>query len=171
MKDYNAQKVIAWKEHHDRFTCDHPTGAVCKRQISGGSFQYVAQCTRCGKPMCSPMPKSEALAICGGREPQPFDDDLREQWDRTQSEAAAEINARFDRTAFFAQYSEYLNSSAWAARRKAVLRGASGQCEGCAERAATQVHHLTYEHVGAELLFELVAVCDECHERIHQEPT
>ena len=32
---------------------------------------------------------------------------------------------------------------------------------------ATQVHHLTYQHVFAEFAFELVAVCDECHARLH----
>ena len=39
-------------------------------------------------------------------------------------------------------------------------------CEGCGVRRAAQVHHLTYEHVGDELLFELVAVCGQCHDRI-----
>jgi len=32
---------------------------------------------------------------------------------------------------------------------------------------ATEVHHLTYQHVGHEFLFELVAICRECHTRWH----
>ena len=32
----------------------------------------------------------------------------------------------------------------------------------------TQCHHLTYENVGEEFLFELVALCSDCHERLHQ---
>jgi hypothetical protein len=31
------------------------------------------------------------------------------------------------------------------------------------------VHHLTYAHVFNEFLFELMAVCDECHDRLHRE--
>ena len=34
-------------------------------------------------------------------------------------------------------------------------------------RPATQVHHLTYAHLGDELLFELISVCDDCRKRIH----
>ena len=64
-------------------------------------------------------------------------------------------------------YDRYLESPAWAERRRLVLERAGGKCEGCRKRLATQVHHLTYEHVGNELLFELVAVCRDCHERIH----
>ena len=32
---------------------------------------------------------------------------------------------------------------------------------------ATQAHHLTYEHMGDEFLWELKAVCRPCHERWH----
>jgi 5-methylcytosine-specific restriction endonuclease McrA len=48
-----------------------------------------------------------------------------------------------------------------------VLQRANGHCEGCGQRKAVQVHHLTYEHVGQEFLWELRAVCSECHDRLH----
>ena len=32
---------------------------------------------------------------------------------------------------------------------------------------AKQVHHTTYANVGHEFLFELVALCPECHNRYH----
>lgn len=53
-----------------------------------------------------------------------------------------------------------------AAKRARVLLRAGRKCEGCGEEA-TQVHHLTYEHVFEEFLFELIAVCRGCHERLH----
>lgn len=58
-----------------------------------------------------------------------------------------------------------------AAVGSAVAR-ARGVCEGCRSARATQVHHLTYQHAGhvvpgGELLWELVAVCDDCHDRAH----
>jgi hypothetical protein len=64
-------------------------------------------------------------------------------------------------------YADYLKSQQWADKRDRVLRRASYHCEGCAQRPAVDVHHLTYEHVTQEFLFELVALCRECHERIH----
>src|SRR5262249_56361112 len=66
-----------------------------------------------------------------------------------------------------AEYQEYLLSDKWRQRRALVLDRADGLCERCRQAPATQVHHLTYEHIFGELLFELVAVCDDCHSRAH----
>ena len=66
-----------------------------------------------------------------------------------------------------ADYSRYLLSPAWRNKRFRVLERAGGVCEGCGERRATEVHHVTYRHVGNEFLWELRAVCGECHSRIH----
>jgi hypothetical protein len=44
---------------------------------------------------------------------------------------------------------------------------ANNLCEGCGRRRAAQVHHLTYDHVFDEFLWELIAICDECHSRVH----
>ena len=44
-----------------------------------------------------------------------------------------------------------------------------GKCKailsGCL-RSANQVHHLSYQHVGNEPLFELISVCSACHDKI-----
>jgi 5-methylcytosine-specific restriction endonuclease McrA len=65
------------------------------------------------------------------------------------------------------RYKQYLQSEAWRRRRELVLRRALGICEGCGQASATEVHHLTYDHVGNEFLWELVAICRDCHERYH----
>jgi replicative DNA helicase len=66
------------------------------------------------------------------------------------------------------RYHEYLLSPEWMALRRKVLDRCGGLCEGCREERVTQVHHLTYAHVRNELLFELVGLCDACHERAHR---
>jgi 5-methylcytosine-specific restriction endonuclease McrA len=48
-----------------------------------------------------------------------------------------------------------------------VIERADGLCEGCRSAEAVHVHHLTYKHCGNEFLWELVAICRECHERVH----
>jgi 5-methylcytosine-specific restriction endonuclease McrA len=68
---------------------------------------------------------------------------------------------------FRAEHAKYLQTDAWKAKRAKVLERAKGICEGCLERPATQVHHVTYEHWKDELLFELVAVCRSCHLKAH----
>jgi hypothetical protein len=64
-------------------------------------------------------------------------------------------------------YETYMASDAWKAKREKVLRRCKGICEGCEDAPAAQVHHLTYEHFGDELLFELVGVCRQCHDKAH----
>jgi 5-methylcytosine-specific restriction endonuclease McrA len=67
-----------------------------------------------------------------------------------------------------AQYKAYLQSREWRERRRLVLNRARGLCERCRRAQATQVHHLTYDHVGKEFLRELIAVCRNCHKRYHR---
>jgi hypothetical protein len=70
---------------------------------------------------------------------------------------------------WWARYDAYLRSPAWRQKADLVKKRAGGMCEGCGTRIATQVHHVTYEHVCNEFLWELRAICNECHERIHGE--
>lgn len=75
-----------------------------------------------------------------------------------------------------AQYNEYLFTPTWRAKRDHVLRRAAGHCEGCGDMRATQVHHRRYpqgvapgsaEWIAQEKLFDLIAICRNCHEDIH----
>lgn len=66
-----------------------------------------------------------------------------------------------------AEYDAYLQTETWQAKRAKILARCGGLCEGCGERRALEVHHLTYAHFGDELLFELVALCKPCHGRVH----
>jgi len=63
-------------------------------------------------------------------------------------------------------YNQYLLTPQWKNIRDRVLRRASFRCEGCGVAPATSVHHLTYKRVGKEMLFDLVAVCQKCHDEI-----
>jgi len=65
------------------------------------------------------------------------------------------------------KYREYLESSQWDDIRKKVIHRAKGKCEGCAASDKLEVHHLTYERVGMELMTDLVAFCSECHSKAH----
>jgi 5-methylcytosine-specific restriction endonuclease McrA len=66
-----------------------------------------------------------------------------------------------------ADYERYLESEEWQAKRRQVFARCKGVCEGCLRRAARQVHHLTYDRVGNELLEDLLGVCRGCHETFH----
>lgn len=61
----------------------------------------------------------------------------------------------------------YLKSKEWYNKRIKVLNRDKYVCQACLKNKATQVHHLTYERIYKEPLFDLVSVCDECHNSIH----
>jgi hypothetical protein len=65
-------------------------------------------------------------------------------------------------------YNSYIQSPAWAAKRRAVIKRCGNICEGCGAAQVDEVHHLHYGHLGDELLFELVGLCRACHEKAHK---
>lgn len=66
-------------------------------------------------------------------------------------------------------YDEYLATGDWAVVRYFALRRAGYQCEECSAGRDLHVHHRTYERRCEERLSDLVALCPECHARLHGE--
>jgi hypothetical protein len=64
------------------------------------------------------------------------------------------------------EYNNYLNSDKWKLKRKKVLERDNHLCQACLTNKANEVHHLTYQNIYDEPLFELISVCKRCHEKI-----
>lgn len=62
-----------------------------------------------------------------------------------------------------AKYKAYLASRDWALLKEQVRSRSGGICEHCCKAKADQVHHQTYERLYAELLTDLLDVCEPCH--------
>jgi 5-methylcytosine-specific restriction endonuclease McrA len=39
-------------------------------------------------------------------------------------------------------------------------------CQACLTNKAEEIHHLTYENIYDEPLYQLIAVCKRCHDKI-----
>src|SRR5882724_3169206 len=87
------------------------------------------------------------------------------EWRARDSERRRSRDA--SKQAWDAEYQQYLQTDAWRERRERVLKRANYICEGCRINQAVQVHHMTYDDVGGEFLWQLVAICRDCHERYH----
>ena len=61
---------------------------------------------------------------------------------------------------------EYLYSEHWARKKRLKLTASNYTCQRCGSRSNLDVHHLTYERLGHELLRDLVVLCRTCHERV-----
>jgi 5-methylcytosine-specific restriction endonuclease McrA len=147
--------------------CAHPVRAVRHRPCADGSDQFWDQCLDCGAAVGAPI--SRAAACAQGRKPEAFDELIRERGKRLQRKE--QVESEEARKVFLIKwkiwYDEYLASPEWREKRAKVLKRDGGVCQACLDRSATQVHHQTYAHVGAELLFELISLCDDCHARAH----
>lgn len=60
-------------------------------------------------------------------------------------------------------YEQYLQTPQWRARRNRALSQARHRCHRCGANRRLQVHHLTYERLGAELDSDLEVLCRGCH--------
>lgn len=163
------------------FTCAHPEEKMVLRQrlTAAGTVMLGHQCDVCGSLAgkwlkLDRVPQWRTLPA--------WDHRIEPTWLAAEKKYMLEYGeerVRLDGVAafakpidppkpdFWAPYSEYLKSPAWRDRRVLVLNRAHGKCEGCGLADATQVHHLTYERVGKEMLFDLVAICDACHSALH----
>lgn len=62
----------------------------------------------------------------------------------------------------------YLASPQWNTRRKLVLTRDHYTCRQCGiNTVPLEVHHLHYRNLGNEPLTDLVALCRDCHQSIH----
>jgi hypothetical protein len=148
--------------------CQHQSLEIRQRKDGGGATHYARQCVACGNSVGSALKKSPELATSP-----PWKDTHYEDYERgRKAEYDGILQKHLQKQlrgedGFRREYDIYLSTPSWRAKRAKVMKRANGICEGCLERSATQVHHLTYDHIREEFMFELVAVCDECHARIH----
>lgn len=163
-------------EAYEESRCPHIESQVRRRTLSNGSIQYVYQCLRCGAAVSTPISyKQISLEYGDPKCIADFDVSILLEWKeaykrKKQQVLGADHEANKEKLSnFWEYYSEYLNSSEWKVKRKKVLKRSGGFCEGCGDNLATDIHHISYKHMGNEFLFELVALCSSCHERIHSE--
>lgn len=66
------------------------------------------------------------------------------------------------------KYDAYISSPAWRGRRERFFFEHRRICQSCRTRTGTlELHHISYAHIGDERDDELAALCDHCHEKVH----
>lgn len=163
-----AENTTHWERAWQELACKEHRYEIRKMTASNGSVQWRRQCVVCGES--SAALKSADVSYTDKQNAVEFDRELRAELTRRVGELANSFRmeeANRKRSQWWDGYNKYLASPQWREKRSLVMKRANGVCEGCGKFPASQVHHLTYDHVGNELLFELVAVCNACHELVH----
>lgn len=160
----------AWKDFGKEWDCSHASTVLRVKTNAAGLPMYGNQCVRCGEAVGSWLKKTSIPDL---RRVPPWDEGLRDQFFAERDSARRETETTFalaqeeKSREWWAAYNEYLQTAHWQRVRRKVLDRAKYVCEGCQEARATQVHHVSYDHIGDELLWELRAVCQGCHEKVH----
>jgi len=62
---------------------------------------------------------------------------------------------------------EYLNSTEWGILRAAAFDRDNHTCQSCGATTQLECHHITYERLTQERLSDVVTICRNCHQKIH----
>ncbi len=141
-------------------SCDSDLGfTLCRRVLGNQSVQIVFQCMECGRSASNPIARANV------KSPQDlpiWDEGIAEAHDNRKQVLHLEGKAEW-----FREHDAYLKTDKWRMKRAKVIQRCRGTCEGCMDAPVQHVHHLSYDHWKDELLFELVGLCEPCHERAH----
>jgi 5-methylcytosine-specific restriction endonuclease McrA len=67
----------------------------------------------------------------------------------------------------YINHRKYILSAAWKKKAQEKRDLVGNKCELCNLENNLQVHHLTYERLGKELMEDLQVLCGDCHMKVH----
>ena len=159
-------KKVKYKD----INCVHPQNFPVKYIVEGGIIQVKMYCRDCkrinGRALKQSNYNLEGLKIITKEENY---EEQKEQWNKQilqVGEYLKSLNIRY----WIDEYKEYLEGDEWENVRGVILRRDKFQCQVCFSDA-NEVHHMCYKHMGwhvkNKFLFELVALCKNCHKNYY----
>lgn len=166
---FNSDELKADRTAYWSISCDHSQKKLGRVAYRNGSLHVRTVCLVCGQfvgDTTKKLPEHDQLeTINYERIAKEYRANRQKGWDEVLQKHARMQRRRS--AGYQKEYLGYLASPVWRAVRDKVLQRANFVCEGCLERPATQVHHLSYRYFRREMMFDLVAVCRDCHAICH----
>lgn len=136
--------------------------------LADGTRVLRTQCQDCGDLGATSLPRNYArpnTPVVDVSAVMAWNEKAREYYERERMSFIK--NGQRIKSNVDTEYQQYLMTEQWRAKRMKALQRANFVCEGCGDHRASEVHHLSYLHLGNEFLWELKAVCRTCHEKCH----
>jgi 5-methylcytosine-specific restriction endonuclease McrA len=145
--------------------CSHERTEVRYKTGANGIKLLGTQCMMCGQmPKGAQWLSQKGVDIHSFEE---FDETISERWRAAQNQAR-QLKLQKEKLERHLEYERYIRESPeWQAIRVKVTKRDGYLCQACLETGATEVHHKNYLHLFDEILFDLIAVCRPCHQKIH----
>lgn len=179
--EFKAKYTESHPEPLSPSTCEHPDTHITIRRYGDHMPHAVVQCKICGKHV-----KGISKAGVNINETPEFDlllepkcNENHNKWFQTfiaaQKKASAAHAETVDRKVDTGEYQRvirskfntYYDSDEWQNTRKRILQRDEHLCQSCFNEAEC-VHHITYERLGAENDFDLISLCNICHDTVHK---
>ena len=170
---HNTRKLDAYIEYKGsggylypsiKVICQNHNMNFVKMKTEGGTMILKKQCPECGEVSSNQFKKS----MVSNFDLLPdIDQGIRNLIEQFYSSVRSQLKAIENESAW-KEYSDYLNSDKWKRKREAVLKRDQNTCQACLSNQATEIHHLHYENIYDEPLFDLISVCKRCHEKIEE---
>lgn len=163
-----------WQYKQEYLECDHVRQQPMKWELSNGVIRVALVCQICGNKHTVGIKKTDydiEKLVCFNDKIGLHYKQVVEKWGnvvQVEYQKKWQIDRLQQSQEWWSDYNKYLKSEQWQLKRKAVLKRDGNLCQACLHRNATQVHHLTYDRVFDEPLFDLVAICEPCHRKIHR---
>lgn len=68
----------------------------------------------------------------------------------------------------YEEYKQYLESDEWKVKREERLEKDGHRCVCCNSSDNLNVHHITYDRLKNESIYDLITLCRDCHEKLHK---
>lgn len=155
--------------------CNCPRVRYTEREIRGGSKQILRQCQNCGHAILNQpvsrnkVPADEEVIPFDYKLNSSYDTKLFEEnnkgWELFQQSHVERRKKEFDDW-LTQHYYPYLQSDKWKLKEKYVLKRDNFLCQACLDAEATTAHHTSKNFFQNEPLFDMVAICQPCKDRI-----
>lgn len=163
--------MSTWREVFEKVkasrptACSHLNTALGVITTTNGMKQYKRYCLSCGSPTTGAI-AHDAVAVI--REMAVPSERFRALQDAvfTAQRSMVSAGSKFRFEVWRSLYDSYLLSWEWKKTRRRALERTGNLCEECGG-PAEDVHHKTYERIGAEADEDLSPLCVRCHEEHH----
>lgn len=157
-------------DYKKQYCCKNSRIVYVKRELSNGSCHHKIGCLNCkqtfgGSIKKTAIPKNAAIYNVPLKKYEEY-----EIWrNALRDKITAFISDKFEQLKidYRKNYEDYLNSQTWKLKRLKILQRDKFVCQECFTERANNVHHITYANLGDEKDYELVSLCQSCHDKIH----
>ena len=163
------------KDLEDIKNCPHEKTSYYYIVKSNGEYAYMELCSLCGERKDKSKVWIKASSIPFNAVITKYTDEIKKDFANKKNiiqEEIRNIKYAIEMSDKYQEYEKYLLSPEWQEKRRIRMlfndRNFNGKCEICFKNEATQIHHMTYAQLYNEWVFDLAAICSDCHERIHK---